>query len=216
MKKLLFMLLLPLTSLLPTTILASDTAFNNVSENVFWPKIYNQKYHTLYCAVSRNNTQIMAEKVAVDQVYPTRWIADANGCSDKQSCDVEAYVNASSDLHHMWPALPKYKNLRGQLPFIEVTIDASVIDPGCDFSQSSKGVEPRNYAKGEIARSFLYQLWKYKLPHHDLLPLMVKWSNKYAPSTEEKWRNDKIEKVQGNRNPFIDDAGLADIFASIQ
>lgn len=230
MKNLLLLLLMPLFLLMPLLMsaqaLANDTAFNNVRDNVFWTKLYYKKYHTLYCAATRYNTRSRAERVAIERVYPANWIAKANGCRDNNSCSTPAYNQASSDLHHLWPALPEYKKRRGQLPYIEITEITGIakitddqnviIDNSCDFKQTSSGIEPRKWAKGEIARSFLYQVWKYNLPDHNLLPLMVKWANEHPVSTEEKWRNNQIQGVQGNRNPFIDDPALAEIFASIR
>ncbi|MEE8233859.1 MAG: endonuclease, partial [Gammaproteobacteria bacterium] len=36
------------------------------------------------------------------------------------------------------------------------------------------------------------------------------WNKEDPPSDQEKVRNDKIEKIQGRRNPYIDDPSLAD------
>jgi len=34
--------------------------------------------------------------------------------------------------------------------------------------------------------------------------ILLKWHESDPPSKEEKRRNDKIEQIQGNRNPYID------------
>ena len=34
--------------------------------------------------------------------------------------------------------------------------------------------------------------------------LLIKWHFRHPPQAEEKRRNDLIERLQGNRNPFID------------
>ena len=34
--------------------------------------------------------------------------------------------------------------------------------------------------------------------------LLQAWDNKYAPDQDEYRRNDRIEQLQGNRNPYID------------
>jgi deoxyribonuclease-1 len=38
----------------------------------------------------------------------------------------------------------------------------------------------------------------------DLDRLMQAWDRKYPPSDQEYRRNDRIEALQGNRNPWID------------
>ncbi|WDE13572.1 endonuclease [Thalassomonas haliotis] len=185
--------------------LANDSEYERVQDEIFWPKLYNQKYHTLSCAISKEAGQ----KVAVEHVYPAHWIAQANGCENRENCNTEAYKQASSDLHNLWPALSRYNNSRGKLPFIEIPGEVMRFpEDKCDFERRADGVEPRDYSNGEIARSFLYMIWKYNLPDHGLKPLVIKWTNKFPNSIEEQWRNIVIKIIQGNSNPFINDKNI--------
>ncbi|WP_281556544.1 endonuclease [Thalassomonas sp. RHCl1] len=180
--------------------LANDSEYERVRDEIFWPQLYNQSYHTLYCAVSKEAGQ----KVTVEHIYPAHWIAQANGCESRKNCDTEAYKQVSSDLHNLWPALARYNSSRGKLPFIEIPGEVMRFpEDKCDFESSKNGVEPRDYAKGKIARSILYMIWKYQLPDHELELLMLKWANNYPSNDKEQWRNNKIEVIQGNKNPFV-------------
>ena len=41
------------------------------------------------------------------------------------------------------------------------------------------------------------------------LPTLLRWNVLYPPGDKERGRNDRIEQIQGNRNPFVDLPGLA-------
>ena len=146
--------------------------------------------------------------MTVEHVYPASWIAKYNDCTSRKNCPTDHYREASSDLHNLWPALRRYNTSRGNQPFGEISGNTPRFSGDtCDYERTSgKGavVEPRDNVKGNIARSVLYMIYWYDLPNHDMLPLMVKWHHEDPPSNEERRRNDEIEILQGNRNPFID------------
>jgi deoxyribonuclease-1 len=77
-------------------------------------------------------------------------------------------------------------------------------------------VEPRDVARGNIARSIFYMKTQYGVTiPADLTALLKKWNRQDPPSEQENARNDKIEEIQGRRNPYIDDPSLVDqIFIS--
>jgi deoxyribonuclease-1 len=52
---------------------------------------------------------------------------------------------------------------------------------------------------------------RYEIPFdRKSLALFKVWNKIDPPSKQEKMRNNTIEKLQGNRNPFIDKPTLAD------
>jgi deoxyribonuclease-1 len=56
-----------------------------------------------------------------------------------------------------------------------------------------------------MARSIFYMCKEYGFPvDPDMLTVLKKWNRDDLPTRAEKARNDKIEKIQGTRNPFID------------
>jgi deoxyribonuclease-1 len=179
---------------------ANDSTYNKIRDKVFWPVLYNKDYKTLYCAVTKHG----GDKVTLEHVYPASWIASANGCQNRKTCDVDSYLKASSDLHNLWPALGRYKSSRGNLPFTELEGETQRFpEDQCDFERNKAGVEPRDWAKGEIARSFLYMVKTYNLPDHELTALMEKWSTIDPVSKVEKLRNELIHVIQGTGNEFI-------------
>ncbi len=192
--------------ILSTSLIAKDdikSDFEKVRDAVFWPKLYKGEFETLYCGVKKEGRG----KVKLASIYPISWIAKANGCKNRKKCDTDAYHEASSDLHNLYPSIEKYNKSRGNLPFGEILDEESRLkDSKCDYKRTTGKdavVEPRDAVKGEIARSILYMIHWYNLPSKDLLPLMIKWHCQYPPSKAEKLRQDKIEELQGRRNDFV-------------
>lgn len=191
---------------------ANLAKFVHVRETVFWQKLYNDKYHTLYCAVHKE----AGEKSTITHAFPVAWMANAMNCPEEAICDFARYRDATADLHNLWPVEEKMIEMRKHYAFTESIDGAEGKKSDCNFITYPKGVEPREWAKGEIARSVLYMLWKYRFPDYEQIPLMVKWANTYPPNAEEKWRNEKIKQIQRNENPFISNPRLVNEVFNIE
>jgi deoxyribonuclease-1 len=51
----------------------------------------------------------------------------------------------------------------------------------------------------------LYMEWRYGLEIFGRQRrLLLRWHSADPPDDHERWRNARIEQLQGNRNPFID------------
>ena len=145
-----------------------------------------------------------------------------------------------SDMHHLFPARDGVNGDRSNYPFADVpdangkywytntTAERSyTIDPdgtsgeSPNFSKLSKSntFEPRDARKGDIARAGMYFYIIYKNNTNStaaiafiekMLPLFRQWDKQDPADATEKERNEKIYKIQGNYNPFVLDATLAD------
>lgn len=81
----------------------------------------------------------------------------------------------------------------------------------CDLEWKSGVIEPRQIARGNIARAMLYMHTRYKIPFDKKSLVMFKvWNKIDPPSKQEAMRNNMIERLQGNRNPYIDNPSLAE------
>lgn len=118
-----------------------------------------------------------------------------------------------SDLYNIRPCLGIVNTDRSNYMYAENTVEGSL-----------KPFDPANYKgakeeyRGDIARILFYDATRYlklKLIDYTDAPTtssyemgclsdLLAWNLKYAPSKLEKNRNDAIEKIQGNRNPFVD------------
>lgn len=139
-----------------------------------------------------------------------------------------------SDIVHVVPADGYVNNQRGNLPFGEN--NGEVYKSHNAFSKvgrcTSEGYsgtcfEPNDEYKGDFARIYFYMVTCYEdrvanwssemltVPADTYKPfstwamnLLLKWAKQDPVSQKEIDRNNAVEKVQGNRNPFVDYPGL--------
>jgi endonuclease I len=126
---------------------------------------------------------------------------------------------AQSDLHHLRAADIKANEVRGNMPYGDVV--KAVWTKGSGAAQCRQGVdalgvdvfEPHASVKGDIARGLLYFYTRYAMSQpqsfsledfqHEL-PTLLMWNAADPVDANERLRNDAIQQVQGNRNPYID------------
>jgi hypothetical protein len=124
-----------------------------------------------------------------------------------------------SDLHHLMATFEHPNGMRGNLPFgaaknpLDYHNDAGAKRDGRVF-------EPPDFTKGRVARAMLYFYARYKgqgfFDQHvaafwnPQIETLLDWNRRFPPTVEEQRRNDHVQAFQGNRNPFVDDPGLAD------
>lgn len=106
------------------------------------------------------------------------------------------------DLHILFPELKDRNSFRGNLPLRDL--------PGPGDSRTEESFEPLQ-GKGAAARATLYFLVRYPMAvggpgqiSREDLKTLIRWSQEDPPGLYERHRNAEIEKIQGNRNPFID------------
>ena len=120
-----------------------------------------------------------------------------------------------SDYHHLFPSNLNNANiLRSNNPLGEVINQTSSF-LACKSGTNSNGqtvFEPRDEHKGDAARAILYQAICYNsisgnnwaLPTSQDQTILKQWHFQDPPDNWEIARNDFIDSLQGNRNPFID------------
>lgn len=135
-----------------------------------------------------------------------------------------------TDMHNLFAADQSVNSARrnkhfARLPAGEPVVDSSPVggsDGRLDAKTSPDAWEPPDDCKGIVARAAMYMACMYC----DSLRLsegtdsrepgelgnlsdLLDWNARFPPSAREIARNDAVEKLQGNRNPFVDDPGLA-------
>jgi len=122
-----------------------------------------------------------------------------------------------SDLHHLFTEQMRCNSSRGNYNLVDLP-ESSENLPNCGLVQHrAREFEP-NAGKGAVARAVMYFLTRH--PGHvgdervetkiSDIPQLLEWHREYPVTDYERHRNDKIEEVQGNRNPFIDYPELAE------
>ena len=131
----------------------------------------------------------------------------------------QSYFNVGkADLHHLYPSDSGANSMRGNYQFGEVAEIKN--SPRCfdedhhDIATESKlGTDsngktifqPPSKHKGNIARAIFYFSVRYDFPIPATMEATLRRWNKLDPVDQaEMDRNNAIEKIQGNRNPFID------------
>ncbi|HNS08886.1 MAG TPA: endonuclease [Candidatus Ozemobacteraceae bacterium] len=109
---------------------------------------------------------------------------------------------AKADMHHLFPTDPVANSTRSSLPFGEVE-KIKWEDGGSKCDQKRFEVRPKY--RGNSARAIFYFSVRYgKSIGADEENTLRAWHKEDPVDAEEKQRNDKVESIQGNRNPFID------------
>jgi len=128
-----------------------------------------------------------------------------------------------SDYHHLFPVNQNQVNgVRSNYPLGKVvTVFSEHLGSKLGQDASGKYVfEPRDEHKGDAARAMFYEAIAYntvdgknwKLPSYisTAIPygqdqaILKQWSMNDLPTSWEISRNDFIDSLQGNRNPFVD------------
>lgn len=139
-----------------------------------------------------------------------------------------------SDIVHVVPTDGYVNNRRSSYPFGEVGSVTYASKNGycklgsCVTSGYSGTVfEPNDEIKGDIARIYFYMVtcyedraisWGHSVFSNNkaqgleqwTLDMMMRWSKQDPVDEVEKARNNAVQEVQGNRNPFVDYPGLED------
>lgn len=114
------------------------------------------------------------------------------------------------DLHHLFPTDSKLNSVRGNVKFGEVDNPSQTLP--CPEShvgniQGEGGIffEPPDHHKGNVARALFYFSIRYQINIDPVEEKFLrKWHKEDPIDTHEVERNNRIQLVQGNRNPFID------------
>ena len=189
--------------------------YDDLMEKIFWDELYPTGGWTLYCGYHFNHDRKTdhGKPVVIDHIYPTSWMFRQLGCRNRLQCrsnDNGLFKRMEADMHNLYPVwqalvVYRYDNRYGEIPGEDWRFK------DCDFEWQGDISEPRPMAWGNIARAMFYMHSHYGLPlDQDMLKTLKKWNRNDPPSKQEMSRNDRIEQIQGTRNPYIDNPGLAD------
>ena len=81
---------------------------------------------------------------------------------------------------------------------------------GCDFEVDGglRRAEPRPEIRGDIARISFYMERTYGVPLSDQQRRLFEvWNREDPPDAREIDRNERIRRIQGSGNPFVEDYG---------
>ena len=180
---------------------------------MFWNELYAKGGKTLYCGDSFGSRY--RKGLNIEHIFPMSWVTSALNCGKRKQCRAssERFNRIEADLHNLYPTRRDVNDVRGSYRFGILSGEHTVF-ADCDFEvdRRRRVAEPRPASRGEIARAMFYMKEKYGLTifrkHGEMLK---RWHFQDIPSKHEKWRNDRIEKLQGSRNTFIDNPDLVNL-----
>ena len=122
------------------------------------------------------------------------------------------FEHMEADLHNLAPSVGELNADRSNHPYGLVHQEQRLYG-ACDFEIGGdpKQAEPKEDRRGDVARAWLYMIATYPgtvAINATNRAMLEDWHRADPPSDEERARNDRVEAVQGNRNPFIDDPSL--------
>ena len=143
-----------------------------------------------------------------------------------------------TDIYHVLPCDHDLNTTRFNYAYGEPTNLTFESESGCKLGTafySGSGTitvfEPRDEVKGDLARVYFYMASRYErenlsqwgtsgssmltytaYPFYKtwVIDMLLKWHREDPVSEREKSRNSAVQKIQGNRNPFVDYPELAE------
>ncbi len=179
---------------------------------IFWSQLYGAGGETLYCGKRFGPSKSSA--INVEHVLPMSWVVKELGCKTREFCrkGSELFNRIESDMHNLYPALATINEARGAMAYGTVLGERRRFG-SCDFEVDEKRrrAEPRRQVRGNIARAMFYMHKSYGIRiYRPQGQMLQQWNRQDPPDDAERRRNDRIQSLQGTRNPFIDRPDLAD------
>jgi endonuclease I len=115
----------------------------------------------------------------------------------------QSFSSTRSDLFHLYPSEVKINGARGNMPFRDCNDNSTQrtdrLSAFCD-----DGFQPPAVYRGLIARGMFYMSVTYSMPidpHQEAV--FRKWNKEFPVTDAERERDNRINELQGNHNPFI-------------
>lgn len=133
--------------------------------------------------------------------------AAANQCSEPgRSCCERSDSEAKKmifDLHNLAPSVGQVNALRSNDRYGLIAGENRPLI--CDIEFAPEVTEPAQNIRGEIARVWLYMYSQHGLELlDDELAMFLRWSQLDPPEQDEFDRNERIRRLQGIGNPYVE------------
>jgi hypothetical protein len=199
------------------------------AQDALFSEIDNFKYRGHRGVMAAYSQVFVPGRSTEGKDYKGKGDANGDGHVDREGMNVEHLWPQSyfgkrapmrSDMHHLMATFVHPNGERSRYPFGEVPDNQAIYRNRAGAKLGNDVFEPPDAVKGRVARGMLYFYMRYR--NRGILPgsrarnfwnsridMFLRWNEQFPPSVFELRRNDLVEKWQGNRNPFVDDPGLA-------
>jgi deoxyribonuclease-1 len=164
------------------------------------------------CGYSVRKNANRAERIEWEHVMPAWEFGHQRQCwqnGGRKSCSKDAgYRRIESDLHNLQPAIGEVNGDRNNFQYSQWNggeQQYGQCSMKVDFKQ--KLAQPPERARGAIARTYFYMRDQYHLRlSRQQTQLFTAWDKQYPVTTWECERDNRIAKVQGNHNSYVQQA----------
>ncbi|HHL18444.1 MAG TPA: endonuclease I [Thiothrix sp.] len=173
------------------------------------------------CGVDSRKNERRAKQLEAEHVFPAYHMGQNRACWTQKLCtnskgepfkgrkccekQDKVFRVAHNDLHNLYPAVGEINGDRSNYKFGMIAGEKRAYGQ-CDFEvdKEAKRAEPPENVRGNIARTYFYMSKTYNMPISKQQRQMFEAWNKSDPVDDwERERNQRIEKLQGNKNPYI-------------
>jgi deoxyribonuclease-1 len=130
------------------------------------------------------------------------------------------FSHQESDIHALYATLPEVNSTRGSFPFgVPVSDLTTFVNPEDSTERAVAGLNaegvrvflPREARRGDVSRAMFYFSVRWGRGIEDAEELVLRaWYADDPVDLREQDRNDMVQAIQGNRNPFVDCPALLD------
>ena len=223
-----FIVLLPL---LVASIMASEPSFSH-SKKLLLKQVYNDNKKDFYCDNPYDVIQVNGKEKTLlipdgskysprkpnrpeskfvnwEHVMPASRLGQNLPCwksGGRKGCNKDSVFNKmEADMHNLTPAIAEINSDRGNLNYGNKLPEIGQYGnckAQADFK--NKLFYPKEDIRGDIARIYFYMSEKYNIAlSNDEMVMFKAWNKNDPVSQWEKTKNDRVKRLQGNGNRFV-------------
>ncbi|AZL53717.1 deoxyribonuclease [Aliarcobacter skirrowii] len=172
--------------------------------------VQDDKYYTpRNVFTKKGNENVRAKRIEWEHIMPAENFGRHLPCwkeGGRKVCNKDKLFNQmEADMHNLVPAIGEVNADRSNFRF-GADLPKKGMYGNCEFEVNFKDrrAYPKKEIRGDIARIYLYMSDKYNINlSNQERKLMEAW-NKQDPVDEwERIKNKRVEKLQGNLNPYV-------------
>jgi deoxyribonuclease I len=177
------------------------------------------------CGYEIRGNEERATRIEAEHVVPAYWIGHTRPCwreplctdgqgqpfKGRRCCERidPVFRAAHNDLHNLWPAIGEINADRGNYRFGMLPGEPREYGQ-CDFEvdHQLRRAEPPPHIRGDIARISFYMEQTYGVAISDQQRRLYEaWNRQDPPDAWEIERNERIKRIQGRGNSFVENHG---------
>lgn len=164
------------------------------------------------CGYQIRKNRERAERIEWEHVMPAWQFGHQLGCwqrGGRKNCRRDpAYLRIETDLHNLQPSIGELNADRNNFAFSQWRSGAGQYG-SCPMKIDFRArlAEPPARARGAIARTYFYMRDRYGITlSRQQTQLLQAWHNAYPVSAWECRRDERIARLQGAHNPYVQNA----------